>query len=416
MRPLHACIGVVTVAFGCGTDADEGPRKLTRADAEAPTASPVPAPPAPGADASQRALVPVIVAQGLMGRTTISCDDGKTWLADRSFDKEGSEMVCGDTTPVRCGESSCKKKNNDGSCEIQTPCDCMHDSGFGKGVAIANEKILANFGWGRPMVLMRSTNGIRWENFAKFQNGYPEIVYAANRYILFSDVPKLSDDGVVWRDGAPSYSNGGGVPWRSPRAFSFLAFESGRFIGAIDGNGIRITPDRGESWSTATVPEGCTDGIGNRKILTGNDLAVIVTSSHKSCRSADGGSTWTIHDIPMSPNAMLFEATAFVNGKFLAFTQEGLDRNAIRWSSTDGVTWTPTETHNAPLWFGNAWMAVSLKGTLVSTNGGQYGSQVFLRSTDEGLTWTEAASYEKGHFIDRYGVGTIAPNDVCRAP
>jgi len=292
----------------------------------------------------------------------------------------------------------------------------MHDSGFGKGVTIENNTMLANFGWGHPMVLMRSVDGAAWENFQKFPNSYPEIVYGADRYVMFSDVPKLSDDGEDWYDGASALFNLMGEPSRSPRASSFLDFMGGRFIGAIDGNGIRVSGDRGDSWTIPAVPDGCTDGIGNRKILTGNGLAVIVTSSHRSCRSADGGSTWTIHDMPVSANAMLFEATAFVNGKFLAWSQEGLDTAGIRWSSTDGIGWTATETQNVPLWFGNAWIGVSKKGTLVSTNGHDYEDQVFMRSTDEGLTWTESTSYEKSHFIDRYGAGMIPANDVCKAP
>src|SRR5262249_49632355 len=153
----------------------------------------------------------------------------------------------------------------------------MHDSGFGKGVTIEDDALLANFGWGHPMVLMRSTDGVTWENFKKFPNSYPEIAYGANRYLMFSDVSKLSDDGLDWRDGASALFNLPGEGWRSPRALGFLDFMGGRFIGAIDGNGIRATGDRADSWSIATVPDGCTDGIGNRKILTGNHLAVIVT-------------------------------------------------------------------------------------------------------------------------------------------
>src|SRR5262245_38087359 len=290
-----------------------GSEDLQPERARGPATSTAPPPPAtstaPSSPVLPRApepeLVSVIVAQGLMGRTTISCDEGQTWIVDRSFDQEGNDIICGDTTPVLSEVSSCSKMSATGGCDVQDQCDCMHDSGFGKGVAIENGIILANFGWGRPMVLMRSTDGVTWQNFQKFSYTYTDIVYGANRYVMFADTPRLSDDGMAWRDGASALFNLPGEAWRSPRASSFLDFMGGRFIGAIDGNGIRVSSDRGDSWSIATVPDGCTDGIGNRSILTGNGLAVIVTSSGKSCRSADGGYTWTLHDMPASLGGML---------------------------------------------------------------------------------------------------------------
>ena len=85
--------------------------------------------------------VPIVVAQGFVGRTTISCDDGQTWIANRSFDIEGNNLVCGDTTPVKCGTTPCKMVWTDGTCSQEDVCDCVHGTGYSKGVAIAEGQI-----------------------------------------------------------------------------------------------------------------------------------------------------------------------------------------------------------------------------------------------------------------------------------
>ena len=69
--------------------------------------------------------VPMFVAQGQAGRTIISCDDGRTWVADRSDEAWG---YCSDH-------------------------DCDHGPGAGHGIT-----------WGAPGALKRSRDGVTWES------------------------------------------------------------------------------------------------------------------------------------------------------------------------------------------------------------------------------------------------------------
>src|SRR5262245_35446173 len=96
-RPMHqrtCAIGLLALASPA-CHVDDPPTVAPTSTASSPPVS-QPAPTSPPARAAMSpatparptpapALVSVIVAQGLMGRTTISCDEGKTWVLDRSF-------------------------------------------------------------------------------------------------------------------------------------------------------------------------------------------------------------------------------------------------------------------------------------------------------------------------------------------
>jgi hypothetical protein len=163
-----------------------------------------------------------------------------------------------------------------------------------------------------------------------------------------------------------------------------------------------------------TVPAGCAAGIGQgNTILTGNDTAVIITTSGDACRSTDGGSTWSLTHVTSDD---ISPVGAFVHGKFLLWTAATPGKNGVRYSSPDGATWTATPMTSGP-WLGN--VGVSTAGTLVSTNGlwNGYDSQAFYRSTDDGITWTALASgkFKPSHPIERFAAGMVKPGSVCPA-
>ncbi len=368
-----------------------------------------------GGNPQDPTMVPVIIAQGLRGRTTISCDDGQTWIAERDFDKEGNDLVCGNTQPVVCGVTSCKRRTVNGSCETSSPCDCLHDVGYGKGIAFGDGKILANFGWGGAGAILHSADGASWKTFLVFDAGYlyPNFIYGDGQFVHFSSQPRISTDGLQWRNGGFANFNGPGQSWKSPRAFDYLDyFGSSRLIGAIDGDIIRVSEDGGATWlAPQKIPSGCANGIGDsQRILTGNNVAVIITTDGKSCRTGDGGRTWTLHSISTSS---VTPYGIFNQGLFLAWGNSG--GKVTRWSSADGMTWTATAM-NTNTTVGA--VGKSPLGTLVTTNGlwTDYKSQVFLRSTDGGLTWNSlpSANYVKSHGIHRFGSGYIRENTLCR--
>jgi len=350
----------------------------------------------------------VIIAQGMMGRTMLSCDDGQTWVHDRAFDTEASDMVCGDSTPVRCEQTSCKLKQPNGTCTTASPCDCGHHPGYAKGVAIANGQILASFGWGHPGIVLRSSNGAQWAESRRFDGSYlfPNVAFGAGRFVHFSSEPMVSEDGVAWREGGFAGFNGQGMGWTSPRAFAFLDYGTGRFIGGIDGNTIRVSSDGAETWrAAASVPAGCTDGIGSsQQMLTGNGVAVIVTSNGFACRSGDGGDTWTLHRIAASVSPW----GVFANGHFTAWG------GGTRYTSTDGMSWTATAMTGS---VGLGAVGASVSGTLVAVNSVWVGyeQQRLLRSTDDGLTWVTLpdGAYAKGHAIHRFAAGLVYGSSAC---
>lgn len=421
------CLGLLLFAAACAPgmasdlpepvvpaedEASVAPSRVTRAGFIEPLPGPV-VPPMPGQQ-------PILVAQGMMGRTILSCDDGLSWIHDRSFDREAvdaagnvtlaSEMVCGDTAQVRCEQTACKLKQSDGTCGTASPCDCGHHPGYAKGIAMANGQVLANFGWGHPGVVLRSVDGARWTTLRHFDASFlfPNLVFGAGRFVHFSSLPMVSDDGVQWRPGGFAGFNGQGQSWTSPRAFAFLDYGGGRFIGAIDGNQLRVSADKAETWTTpANVPAGCTDSIGSsQQILSGNGVALIVTGTGFSCRTADGGNTWTMHRIATEN---LSAWGVFANGHFSVWG------GATKYTSTDGATWTATGLGRS---VSLGAVGASVSGTLVAVNTlwEGYEQQRFMRSTDDGLTWTTLADdkYRKGHPIHRIAAGLIdRASGVC---
>jgi hypothetical protein len=370
----------------------------------------------PLGDAAGSDLIAVIVAQGLMGRTTISCDDGQSWIADRSFDSEGSVMVCGSSQAVVCGQTSCNIKNQDGTCHVQTPCSCIDAPGFAKGVAIGQSTIVATFGWGSPGVIMNSQDGSHWDNAHFMYSVVPGVSYGSGTFLAFSGSPLVSSDGLQWQNGAFAGFDGPGQPWITARAVGFLDYQGGgRFLGAGDHDLLRVSKDAGNTWIVpSSIPSGCANGIGtSNTILTGNNIAVIVTISGDACRSADGGITWTLTHVT---SANTSPVGAFVHGKFMFWTAAGPGQSGVRYSSPDGLTWTATPM-NSGVWLG--YVGVSPTGTLVSTNGlwNGYANQVFYRSMDDGITWNALpqANYRASHPIERFGAGMIKANSVCPA-
>jgi hypothetical protein len=354
--------------------------------------------------------IPIFVAQGMVGRTTISCDDGLTWVADRSWDLEGDPHLCGSSEPVSCFTegSSCSQVWFDGTCSTG-PCDCGHSPGFSKGVAWGGGVFVATWGWGWPGAVATSENGVDWETTLD-NDTFGGLRYGAGRFVVASRTPFTSADGLSWEpsEEADFQSDTGETIW-SVRRFGVSDYDGGRFIAYASGEGtdVLVSSDAGVSWWRPSVlPDDCLgEGPGAYgDIVSGGGVILMVDGDGHACRSVDGGDTWTTNII--GPERVA--SSGVWTGEEFWFWGFG-----NRYSSPDGVTWetTPVQADAAigPV-------ARSPEGTLVAVDNVWvgYDEQRFLRSED-GLSWQVLpdGAYTGSHPIFFIEHGFAAPSDAC---
>jgi len=342
-------------------------------------------------------LVPLFVAQGMAGRTVISCDDGMTWVGNRSDD---------DTYP----------------CFSSTTYDCDHHPGAGRGIAYGNGYFVATFGWGKPGSIRRSTNGVDWENVLEGKT-FAGIVFGGDGFLAGERPPQVSDSaGAMWAPGGDLNSD----VWNARRT-GFAPHDGGRFLIAFgdgSGNDLNVSKDRGATWARpTTLPAACAGDIQwSGGFAYGNGIIVVLGGTGVACRSLDGGDTWTESSIGGGVDARLL----WTGNEFVTW---GRDANyaTMQFTSADGAAWTatPTEvrkknadgtTQTSP---GPLLGAVdrSDAGTYEAVNGGWeqwYEKQRFYRSTD-GITWDElpAGAFVGSHPIQFITHGVGKKSAVC---
>jgi len=369
------------------------------ADDTSPAAAAAPAPAATNAPPPTRAprppetapaetppgKVPMFVAIGHAGRITVSCDDGKTWIANQSADDK-----------LRCFDPAV------------TP-DCDHNGLAGRGITYESGFFIANFGWGAPGRIRRSRDGVTWETVLEGAN-FASTVAGNGKVIAVSGEPQVSTDlGMTWRPG--------GRPEFGARRAGFGA---GLFLMIGDGPKAAITAD-GQSWKELTaLPPACGKeiqwtggvlGLGSALVIAGEDGVV--------CASTDGGASWKVEKI-----AERLEGELVRSGGALCVwgTSTGTPSRATLFRSTNGIDWTATPTvlrgttAGAPI----GPVAVGNSGTFVAVSSGWgawYESQKFFRSTD-GVTWDElpAGAFVQSHPINHIVAGDAEPSTLCPAP
>ncbi|MER2563686.1 MAG: hypothetical protein ABTQ32_23350 [Myxococcaceae bacterium] len=350
-----------------------------------------------GTAAVDAGLTGLFVAIGHVNRSIVSCDDGRTWVGNRS-----------DNDDIRCFTSA-----PDGGSS-----DCDHKYGSGRGVAFTPRAgFVGNWGWGDPGVIRRSADGVNWSvvdqgsNFASMAVGADGTLFAASRSGKVS-----RDDGRTWTSAGTANLMAAGQPvWNVRRGGA----GPGVYVVVADSNTAMVSSDLMTWRAPQTYPSTCGANIQwEGGVASGNGVLVILGGDGVACRSTDNGVTWTAHQTGGSVDSRLL----WTGTEFMTWGSVSNQRRVLR--SPDGMTWTSAATslrrNGAPV-AGNGPLigavARSPGGTFVAVNGGWqtwYTSQRFYRSTD-GLTWEELASssYVGSHPITHIVWGEGARPAAC---
>jgi hypothetical protein len=327
-----------------------------------------------GGTAVDAGTVSLFVAIGHVTRSIVSCDDGRTWVANRS-----------DNDEIRCFTSA-----PDGG-----SADCDHRYGAGRGIAwTPRAGFVGNWGWGDPGVIRRSPDGVTWTvvdrgaNFASMVVGRDGTLFAASRSGKVSRT-----DGATWTAAGTANLTANGMPVWNVRRAGAGGSGAGVYVVVADSNTAMVSSDLSTWRAPQTYPASCGANIQwEGGVASGNGVLVILGGDGVACRSTDDGVTWTAHPTGGAIDArLLWTGTEFVTWGTVAN-----QRRMLR--SPDGMTWTTTPTtlrrNGAPV-AGNGPLIGSVArgptGTFVAVNGGWqtwYASQRFYRSAD-GVTWDE---------------------------
>jgi hypothetical protein len=300
-----------------------------------------------GAPADEVAL---FVAQGYLGRTVVSCDDGRTWVGNRSAD---DRAIC--FTPTL---------------------DCDHNAGAGRGIAYGNGWFVATFGWGPPGGIRRSRDGVAWDTVTS-NTTFAGVVFGNGQFLAGGRPAWVADaQGAGWRmAGNPSLATG------NVRRSGFVPHGGGLFLlHANDGgtNDTMLSSDDGKTWwRPRALPAECGTDQWSGGFAYGNGIIVMMNGQGVACRSGDGGMTFTAARLGGNVDGRLL----WTGSEFMTWGARGVYRSA------DGATWASQPTVPAILAIGP--VARSDGGTFVAIRGGWqtwYDKQQFYRSRD-GVSW-----------------------------
>lgn len=325
---------------------------------------------------------PIFVAGGYRGRTTISCDDGASWVANHSDD----DSVCPNHD---CGEVF----------------DTITGVTYGDGYFFISR------GWGMPGNILRSQDGVTWMQVYSGKQ-FGGVAFGGSTVVIGSgwQTAWYSTNAGQSFTTAQDFSGLLGSSTGTIRNVSYHPYGGGRFILVPDdGPGARkfvVSKDLGKTYALGTTSDDmCASRVTD--VVSGGDIIVSISDeTGYACRSQDGGATWSGKQISAAglSRQMVWTGTEF-------FVYGG----GSGYRSTDGDTWTKFAITPARLNFG-ALTRSTVSGTFVASSpyGTDYGAQAFYRSTD-GITWQPLAAgkFVGSHLIEHMAFGFGQPSAAC---
>ncbi len=336
--------------------------------------------------------VKVFMATGHMGRTIMSCDDGQSWIKDRSVD---------DT--ARCWVEQTNPKY----------VECDHTPYSAQGIDYGDGYIYADYGWGFPGSIKRSSDGVNWQIVRSGGSGGSVAYSGGTLFSPWNGWSLSTDKGLTWAtvENAPD------------ETFDFPQVHrvGTRFFITSRTNGIARSLDQGRTWN---IPAGFESNSAST-VAGGNGLIVTAGFARGAgpeflnkgyiSRSRDGGVTFTSQKVFEAQGMEWTTNLVFTGTHFVIYSA------GQQWKSTDAINWTKTDmvlTGSANrLWWNGPLAYNPSTQTFVSvigTWGWNYERQVAYRSTD-GVTFTELAAdkFKGGHPIRKIIIGEM-PASFCQ--
>jgi hypothetical protein len=315
--------------------------------------------------------VPVIVSLAHGGQTARSCDGGQTWTDFHEFG-------------------------------IQD--DHSDYAAFG-GLTYGNGAFVAATGWGASGRILRSTDGVNWEDLpdeafvtdegvARPSNGASGVEFVGDGFVLFAGGHMWrSDDGSSWTtDTPPSLAFSGHF-----REVEYLPGPDLLLVATEDYDTqmswtVQVSGDGGATWQSGTgATAACVGYVQHDGGFAAYDGRVLLAGgSGPTCISEDGGLTWAEAG---NVGTDIADVSAY-DGGFLVLAQSG-----EVFTSPDGAQWTS---------LGNSALDGGRMGWHGSLGFFGEGNGVYARS-DDGATWTNADSTNPPGYVEvrEFAVGYL---------
>jgi len=320
------------------------------------------------------AFIPAFIAFGHGGRSLLSCDGGKSFSHEHTFEEDGHD---------------------------HSPYSALGRMAYGDGWFIGC------VGWGHPTRIVRTRDGVNWEDlpdeaFVREDDtterpgaGCSGIVHEGERFAFIAGGwLYTSADATTWRR-HPNKVPGSGHLRR-------VGGGDGLIVAVREDTGAHMTEDGGDSWYTGSGWDtACASAVqrGGAIIAQGRHL-VVGGRAGTFCVSGDRGHSFTSVVVNDHVTSMIWDGSRYVAS----------GRSGELFVSADGLTWS-TPGHDA-----GASLAAIAFHPKVGWAGVASDSQSFFASPDA-ETWT--ASSADGMEDEKLWImvaGEVEPSPACVRP